>query len=88
MNKSECKKYIKRVFTKIQTEDITLEDFVRQMEKEITEETSLYIDIAKIGINNLNNSANEITVKDLVAQVDVILKIYTNREIILKGSKL
>ena len=52
------------------------------------EDAGIYIDCAKIALNNLSHSANDISAKDLIGQVDVILKIYDERQIILKANKL
>ena len=85
MNKNECKKYLKRAYkhlkmqgTKINTENIELE-----MRKVIEHETKIYVEYAKAAINTINNSATEISPKELDAEVDVIVKIFKSKKKLL-----
>ena len=90
MNKYQCKKYIKKAYCNIKKQDKTLttENLEIELKKQIEKEVGIYIDCAKIALNNLLHSANDISVKDLISQLDVILKIYDERQIILKANKL
>ena len=90
MNKYQCKKYIKKAYCNIkeQNKTLTMENLEIELKKQIEKETGIYIDCAKIALNNLSHSANDISAKDLISQLDVILKIYDERQIILKANKL
>lgn len=74
MNENECKKYIRRAFKRIESQNksVTPQSLEMAMLKEINGEKDLYIAYGKIAINNLKHSANIITAEELSKQVDVI----------------
>lgn len=90
MNKSECKKYIKRAYSRMafQSKEMTPENIAIEMEREIKNESKYFIAYAKLAMHNLNNSASEITAKQLEAQIDVIPKVYNEVEVIIKAKEL
>ena len=90
MNKYQCKKYIKKAYCNIkgQNKTLTIENLEKEIRREIEKEAGIYIDCAKIALNNLSHSANDISAKDLIGQVDVILKIYDERKMVLEANKL
>ena len=90
MNKVECKKYIRRAFRKMksQNKSMTPQNLAIEMERVIKEETSIYIAYGKIAMHLLNKSANEITAKQLASEIDVIPTVYNNREIVLNAERL
>lgn len=90
MDKYQCKKYIKKAYCNIkeQNKTLTIENLEKEIRRQIEKDAGIYIDCAKIALNNLSHSANDISEKDLIGQVDVILKIYDERQIILKANKL
>lgn len=90
MNKNECKKYIKRAFNrmKIQSKSMTPENIAIEMKREIDNESEIYIAYAKLAMHNLNNSATEITAKQLAMQIDVVPQIYNPIDAIIKSKSL
>lgn len=89
MNKTECKKYLRKAFNNIkkQNKTITIENLEREMNKIIEIDSNIYIDYSKIALKNLLAAPNEITAQNLTEQIDIIQKIYTERQIILKANK-
>lgn len=89
MNKTECKKYLRKAFNNIkkQNKSITIENLEREMNKIIEIDSNIYIDYSKIALKNLLVAPNEITVQSLTEQIDIIQKIYTERQIILEANK-
>ena len=90
MNKHECKKYIKRAYDRlrVQSKRMTPENIAIEMERVIKSESKIYIAYAKLAMYNLNHSANEINAKQLMAQVDVIPKIYDQSDILIKAENI
>jgi len=90
MNKIECKKYIRRAFRnmKKQNKSMTPRNLALEMEREIKEESLIYMAYGELAMHLLNKSATEITAKQLASEVDVIPSIYSNSEIILKSKNL
>lgn len=89
MNKTECKKYLRKAFNNIkkQNKTITIENLEREMNKIIEIDSNIYIDYSKIALKNLLAAPNEITAQNLTEQIDIIQKIYTERQIILEANK-
>ena len=89
MNKTECKKYLRKAFNNIkkQNKSITIENLEREMNKIIEIDSNIYIDYSKIALKNLLAAPNEITAQSLTEQIDIIQKIYTERQIILEANK-
>ena len=58
------------------------------MLKVMHSELNEYIAYMKIGMHNLQRSANDISVYDLMAQIDVIPDIYSKEDLIFKANKL
>ena len=90
MNKHECKKYIKRAYDslKAQSKRMTPENIAIEMESIINSESKIYIAYAKLAMYNLNHSAGEINAQQLLAQVDVIPKIYNQSDILIKAENI
>ena len=89
MNKTECKKYLRKAFNNIkkQNKTITIENLEREMNKIIEIDSNIYTDYSKIALKNLLAAPNEITAQSLTEQIDIIQKIYTERQIILEANK-
>ena len=79
MNKTECKKYLRKAFNNIkkQNKSITIENLEREMNKIIEIDSNIYIDYSKIALKNLLAAPNEITAQSLTEQIDIIQKIYS-----------
>lgn len=81
MNKIECKKYLRESYKRIiaHNKDITPKNMEIVMRNVINEQIEEYIAYVKIAINNMQNSANkDITLKDLLSEIDILPKIYTS----------
>lgn len=90
MNKTELKKYIKRAYArmKYQSKAMTPENIAIEMDREIKNESKIYIAYAKLAMHDLNKSASKVTAKQLVAQIDVIPNIYSQIDVMLKAKNL
>ncbi len=90
MNKHECKKYITRAYNRlvIQSKSMNPENLAIEMDRVIKSESKIYTAYAKLAIHNLNKSATKITAKQLMAQIDVIPKIYNQTDVIIKANEL
>ena len=90
MNKTELKKYIKRAYArmKYQSKAMTPENIAIEMNREIKNESKIYIAYAKLAMHDLNKSASKVTAKQLVAQIDVIPNIYSQIDVMLKAKNL
>lgn len=90
MNKNECKKYVKRAYSQMafQSKSMTPENIAIEMEKQINNESKVYIAYAKLAMHNLNKSASKTTAKQLAAQIDIIPQIYNELEVIMKSKTL
>lgn len=90
MNKNECKKYIRKSYEKLINQSLTMnpENLANEMEKVIKNESRIYIAYAKLAMHHLNKSATDITAKQLLAQIDVISKIYDQTDILLKAENI
>lgn len=90
MNKTECKRYIKKAYMQLlsKRKDINIENIKLEMLKVMHSELNEYIAYMKIGMHNLQRSANDISVYDLMAQIDVIPEIYSKEDLIFKADKL
>lgn len=91
MDKKDCKKYIKRAYKKIiLNKEILNVKSIEHYMKNVTEEQMIeYISYSKIAINNMLNSGNiEITLKDLLGQIDILPQVYTKNDAIFTANKL
>lgn len=89
MNKTECKKYLRRAFNNIkkQNKSLTPDNLEIEMKKIIEIDANIYIDYSKIALKNLLIAPNEVTAQSLTQEIDIIQKIYTERQIILEANK-
>lgn len=90
MNKTELKKYIKRAYARMeyQSKAMTPENIAIEMDREIKNESKIYIAYAKLAMHNLNKSASKVTAKQLAAQIDVIPNVYSQIDVMLKAKKM
>jgi len=91
MNKNECKKYLKKAYKQViaHNKSITPKNIEDEMKKVIDEQGIEYIAYAKIAVDNMKTSANEvITIKDLINEIDVLPRIYTTLSAIKKAENL
>ena len=91
MNKQECKKYLKRAYKKLieNKENMNVKNIENNMKLVLEQQASEYIAYSKIAVNNMLNSGNiEITLEDLLAQIDVLPKVYTKCDAIKASNNL
>ena len=85
MNKQECKKYFKKAYKKIieQNKNLNTKNIEFEMKNIAKEQLTEYIAYSKIAVNNMKSSGNlKITLKDLLAQIDILPKIYSKENAI------
>ena len=85
MNKQECKKYFKKAYKKIieQNKNLNTKNIEFEMKNIAKEQLTEYIAYSKIAVNNMKSSGNlKITLKDLLAQIDILPKIYSKERAI------
>ncbi|MFR2788057.1 MAG: hypothetical protein ACLTBX_04640 [Clostridia bacterium] len=91
MNKQECKKYLKRAYKKIKehNKNLDIENIEFEMEMVVREQMNEYIAYSKIAIYNMIKSGNiEITLKDLLSEIDILPTIYSKEKAIEIAKKL
>lgn len=91
MNKTECKKYLRRAYKSVieWNKSITPQNIEEEIRKEMGYEINAIIAYSKIAVYNMQNSGNiEITIDDLTAQIDEITKIYPKYIAIQKAKNL
>lgn len=91
MNKNECKKYLKKAYKQViaHNKSITPKNIEDEMKKVIDEQGVEYIAYAKIAVDNMKTSANEvITLRDLLNEIEVLPRIYTTLSAIKKAENL
>ncbi|OKZ74218.1 MAG: hypothetical protein BHW00_05295 [Clostridium sp. 26_22] len=91
MNKQECKKYFKKAYKKIieQNKNLNTKNIEFEMKNVAKEQLTEYIAYSKIAVNNMKSSGNlKITLKDLLAQIDILPKIYSKERAINVANKL
>ena len=90
MNKNECKKYMKRAYARLLFYSKTMnpKNLAIEMEREIKNESKVYIAYAKLAMHNLNKSASDITAKQLVSEINYISKVYNQLDVMTKSQNL
>lgn len=91
MNKTECKKILKKAYRQAiaHNKSITPSSIEEEIKVVINEHSLEYIAYSKLAINNMQHSANDtITLKDLLAEIDILPRIYTKRLAIEKSKNI
>ncbi len=91
LNKQECKRYFRRAYKRIiaNNKDLTISNIENEMNNVINEQKEEYIAYSKIATYNMLMSGNiEITLKDILGQIDVLPKIYTKNHAFIRANKL
>ena len=90
MNKSECKSYIIKAMRNIQynNKSITLKNLEIEMNRVIRNKRLEYISYSKIALHILQNSATEITPKNVAQEIDSVCRLYNKVEVIEKAKEL
>lgn len=91
MNKQECKKYIRKAYKRLLDLNKTLneENIEQEMKNVLEEQMEEYIAYSKISVWNMKNSGNlEITLKDILAEIDILPTIYPKYKAIEMANKL
>lgn len=91
MDREDCKKYLKRAYKKIleNKEILNVKSIEYYMKKVTDEQMKEYISYSKIAINNLLKSGNsEITLKNLLGEIDILPKIYSKDRAVFTANRL
>ena len=91
MNKQECKKYLIKAYKRIteQNKNLNTKNIEFEMKNIAKEQLTEYIAYSKIAVNNIKCSGNiQITLKDLLAQIDILPRIYSKENAIDVANKL
>ena len=91
MNKQECKKYVRRPYKRLikLNKELNEGNIEHEMKKVLEEQIKEYIAYSKIAVRNMKNSGNiEITLKDILAQIDILPEIYPKYKAIDIANKL
>lgn len=91
MNKQECKKYLKRAYKKIKehNKNLDIENIEFERKLVVREQMNEYIAYSKIAVYNMIKSGNiEITLKDLLSEIDILPTIYSKEKAIEIAKKL
>lgn len=91
LNRAECKKYLRRAYkqTIAHNKSITPKNIEDEIKKVIKQQSEKYITFAKIAVDNMQKSANDhITIEDLMSEIDVLPRIYTETDAIEKAKNL
>ena len=91
MNKQECKKYLIKAYKRIrdQNKNLNTKNIEFEMKNIAKEQLTEYIAYSKIAVNNIKCSGNvQITLKDLLSQIDILPKIYSKENAIDVANKL
>ncbi len=91
MNKQECKKYVRRAYKRLikLNKELNEGNIEHEMKKVLEDQIKEYIAYSKIAVRNMKNSGNiEITLKDILAQIDILPKIYPKYKAIDIANKL
>lgn len=91
VNKKECKKYVRKAYKRIikLNKTINEENIEHEMKKVLEEEITEYIAYSKIAVHNMKKSGNlEITLKDILSEIDILPIIYPKYNAINMANKL
>ncbi len=90
MNKQECKKYFRRAYKRLITNNkpISISNIENEMNNVIDTQKEEYIAYSKIAVHNMQKSGNaEIRLKDLLSQIDILPQIF-KRETAINKAKI
>lgn len=91
MNKQECKKYMRKTYKRLidLNKSLNEENIEYEMKNVLKEQMIEYIAYSKIAVHNMKSSGNvEITLKDILAQIDILPKIYPKYKALNTANKL
>lgn len=91
MNRSECKKYIRKAYKRIINSNKTLNEvnIEYEMRNILNEQIEVYVAYYKIAVHNMKNSGNiEVTLKDILSQIEILQTIYPKYDAINISKKL
>ena len=73
---------------KVQKEAVTIKKLESRLNKLLDKDKELIIAYAKVALDNINNSANKITVREMEAQIQCLKDLYTPEKLIERAKKL
>ena len=82
--------YIEEVILKLKAENqkITIEELEKNLDKLLDKNKEIIIDYAKVALDNINHSANEVTAREMEAQIQILKDLYTTEKLIERAKKL
>lgn len=82
--------YIEEVILKLKTEKkkITIEELENNLNKLLDKNKEIIIAYAKVALDNINHSANEVTAREMEAQIQILKDLYTTEKLIERAKKL
>lgn len=82
--------YVEEVILKLKTEkkEITMEELENSLDKLLDKNKEIIIAYAKVALDNINHSANEITVREMEAQIQILKDLYTTEKLIERAKKI
>lgn len=90
MTKKEFNKYLKNAFARIkmQNKSLTPKNLEIELTNEIIKDNDVYIAYAKVALHNLINSANIITLPDIIKEIDAVKNLYYINDLLIKANNL
>ena len=82
--------YIEEVILKLKAENkkITIEELENSLDKLLDKNKEIIIAYAKVALDNINHSANEVTAREMEAQIQILKDLYTTEKLIERAKKL
>lgn len=82
--------YIEEVILKLKAENqkITIEELEKNLDKLLDKNKEIIIAYAKVALDNINHSANEVTAREMEAQIQILKDLYTTEKLIERAKKL
>lgn len=73
---------------KVKKEKVTMKNLESKLNTLLDKDKEIIIAYAKIALDNINNSANKVTVREMEAQIQCIKDLYTPEKLIEKARTL
>lgn len=82
--------YVEEVILKLKTKNkkITIEELESNLDKLLDKNKEIIIAYAKVALDNINHSANEVTAREMEAQIQILKDLYTTEKLIERAKKL
>lgn len=82
--------YIEEVILKLKAEKkkITIKELENRLNIILDKNKEIIIAYAKVALDNINHSANDVTAREMEAQIQTLKDLYTTEELIERAKKL